>query len=245
MVNFKNKFNKEYKNFDAISDEWWEEDGKFAILHKINPIRINYILDQILSHKKTKKIKKNPLNKIKIIDLGCGGGLTCEPLKRLGAEVTGVDFIKNNINNAKKHAKDNNLKIKYYVADINKINLKEKYDVILLLEIIEHLENWEEIIEKTYKFLNKGGIIIISSINRNLISKIFALFVAENILQWVPKGTHEYKKLIKPDELTIKLKKINYKIKNITGMNYNPISRKWNLSKKIKNINYFCTAIKN
>ena len=243
-----NKINnnkKDYLNFKSNADQWWLENGKFEILHKINPIRIKYIINQILSNIKFKNRKKNiVLNKIKIIDVGCGGGLVCEPLSRLGADVVGVDFIKKNIKIAKKHAADEGLNINYLVKDINNINLKKKFDVLLLLEVIEHLDNWQKIIKKIDKLIKPNGLIIISSINRNFLSKIFALFIAEKILGWIPIGTHNYNNLIKPKELINVLKINNYKIKNISGMNYNPLTRNWNLSNTNTNINYFCSAQK-
>ena len=236
--------NKEYNNFKSFANQWWDENGKFSVLHKINPIRINYILKQISKIKNQKSKNKNYLNKIKIIDVGCGGGLVCEPLARLGAKVSGLDFVKKNIQVAKKHAFNENLNINYFVSDINNIKLNERYDIILLLEVIEHIDNWKKIINKLNYCLKPGGIIIISSINRNLLSAVMALFVAEKILKWIPRGTHNYNKLIKPSELINTLKKNKFKTIDLTGMTYNPVTREWYLSKNNTLVNYFCTAQK-
>jgi len=240
----KNNKDKEFLNFDSLADEWWDENGKFSILHKINPIRIKYIVNQISKYSKIKKTIKLPLKNLKIVDVGCGGGLVCEPLNKLGAQVLGIDFVKKNIKIAKKHALKENLKIKYIVNNINNLKLKKKYDVILLLEIIEHVENWHKTIRSINKFLNPNGIIILSTINRNFLSQFFAIFIAEKILRWIPQGTHNYQKLVKPKELTNILKKNNFKVLDLTGMNYNPLTREWELSKNSTKINYFCTAQK-
>ena len=234
----------EYSKFNSIASQWWDENGDFSILHKINPIRIRYILNQIEKTKKKHKSNKKYFQNIKIIDIGCGGGLVCEPLARLGAKVSGLDFVKKNIKIAKQHAYKENLNINYFISNIDKLKLRKKYDVILLLEVIEHLNCWEEIIKKVNGYLKPGGILIISSINRNLFSAIAAVFFAEKVLKWLPKGTHDYNKLVKPEELIDVLKKNNFIISNLCGMIFNPLKRNWFLSKKNTRINYFCTAQK-
>ena len=223
----------EFDHFSKISSEWWDPNGKFKILHKIAPIRIQYILSNI---------DRKKIENLQIIDLGCGGGLICEPLARLKANITGIDFVRENIEIAKAHAKESKLKINYFYSDLDKINLKKKYDIILLLEVIEHLEDWENIIPRIKKNLKPNGKIIFSTINRTFLSKIFAIFIAENFLKWVPKKTHDYNKLVKPEELKKELIKNEFKIKNVTGMNFNPIMNEWSLSSSLHNMNYFCTA---
>ena len=235
------KLNKEKENFELISNEWWVENSKFSILHKINPLRIKYIIEQIMNNKKTKT--KNIVNS-KIIDIGCGGGLICEPLARLGALVSGVDFVKKNILVAKKHALKENLNINYICCEIEKLSFNKKYDVILLLEVLEHINDWKGTINKVKKFLKKDGIIIFSTINRNILSGILTIFFAEKILKWIPDNTHTYKKFIKPQELVNELKLNKFKILDLKGIVYNPISREWKLSKNKLKINYFCTAKK-
>ena len=231
MMNIKSK-NEEFALFNQLSDEWWNENGKFKILHQIKINRITYILDQI----NNKDIKN-----LKILDVGCGGGIICEPLARLGAKVTGIDFAPNNIKVAKIHSNKNKLKIKYIYKDIEKSKIDEKFDVILMFEVLEHLDNWKKTIKNIKKNLNKNGIIIISTINRNLLSKLFAINVAENILRWIPKGTHDYNKLIKPEELKLTLKKESFHFENIKGLVYDPFNGEWKLSENYT-INYFCTA---
>ena len=230
-MNIKSK-NEEFALFNQLSDEWWNENGKFKILHQIKSHRMAYILDQI---------NNRNIKNLKILDVGCGGGIICEPLARLGAKVTGIDFVPNNIKAAKIHSKKNKLKIKYINKDIEKSKLDEKFDIILMFEVLEHLDNWKKTIKNIKKNLNKNGLIIISTINRNLLSKLFAINIAENILHWIPKGTHDYNKLIKPEELKKILLKEKFNFNNIKGLVFNPLNREWKLSKNYM-INYFCTA---
>ena len=231
MMNIKSK-NEEFAFFNQLSDEWWNENGKFKILHQIKSHRMSYILDQI---------NNRNIRNLKILDVGCGGGIICEPLARLGANVTGIDFAPNNIIAAKIHSKKNKLKINYINKDIEKSKLDEKFDIILMFEVLEHLDNWKKTIKNIKKNLNKNGLLIISTINRNLLSKLFAINIAENILHWIPKGTHDYNKLIKPEELKKILLKEKFNFNNIKGLVFNPLNREWKLSKNYM-INYFCTA---
>ena len=231
MMNIKSK-NEEFAFFNQLSDEWWNENGKFKILHQIKSHRMSYILDQI---------NNRNIRNLKILDVGCGGGIICEPLARLGAKVTGIDFAPNNIIAAKIHSKKNKLKINYINKDIEKSKLNEKFDIILMFEVLEHLDNWKKTIKNIKKNLNKNGLLIISTINRNLLSKLFAINIAENILHWIPKGTHDYNKLIKPEELKKILLKEKFNFNNIKGLVFNPLNREWKLSKNYM-INYFCTA---
>ena len=235
-MNKKTSKNHEFDQFRQIANDWWLPDGKFKILHQILPLRIDYIL---------KTIGKKNLKNLDILDMGCGGGLTCEALARLNANVTGIDFVSENIEIAKKHAKKSKLKINYLNEDIDKIKLKNKYDVILVLEVIEHLDNWKNLILNIKKNLKPGGLLILSTINKTKLSKFFVIFIAENIIKWIPKKTHNYNKLVSAEELTKYLKTENFKIKNIQGMNFNLITREWYLSKKFYLMNYFCSAILN
>ena len=230
-MNIKSK-NEEFALFKQLSDEWWNENGKFKILHQIKRHRMTYILDQI---------NNRNIKNLKILDVGCGGGIICEPLARLGAKVTGIDFVPNNIKAAKIHSKKNKLKIQYIYKDIEKSKLDEKFDLILMFEVLEHLDNWKKTIKNIKKNLNKNGMIIISTINRNLLSKLFAINIAENILHWVPIGTHDYNKLIKPEELKKTLSKEDFHFTDIKGLVFDPLNREWKLSKNYM-INYFCTA---
>ena len=234
----------EFNHFETLADEWWEPDGKFKILHSLTPIRIKYIKNKLFEKKQLIKFSKKSLSKFNILDLGCGGGLVCEPLARLGANITGIDFVKQNIIAAKKHAKKSNTNIEYLHQNINNLKLKKKYDAVLILEVLEHIEDWKKIIINVKKLLKPGGKMIISTINRNFFSKLFAIFIAENILKWIPKKTHTYSKLIKPEELRPFLNKNKINVTDVSGLIFNPLSGQWMLDKNNCLINYFCTAIK-
>jgi len=227
-------FNKEHDLFKSLSEEWWNENGKFRILHKIRPIRVKYILDQM---------NKKKLKNLDILDLGCGGGLVSESLSRLGANVTGIDFVKNNIEVAKQHSNKKKLKINYKYANIETLKIKKKYDLIIMYEILEHLDNWEYFLINISKNLKSKGILVISTINRNILSKFATIYLAENVLRWIPRGTHTYEKYIKPQEITNCLESKNFILKSLKGLVYNPIDMDWKLSNNT-NINYFCTYYK-
>ena len=226
-----NKKNKEYNFFNKLSEEWWDENGKFGILHKIRPLRIEYILQQL-----NNKTVKN----LKILDIGCGGGLVSESLSKLGAVVTGIDFAENNIKVAKQHSTKLGLKIDYKIGDIEKIKLKKNFDVIIAFEVLEHLNDWKKFLNQIKNNLNKNGIFIISTINRNLLSKYTAIFIAENLLRWIPKGTHDYNKFIKPNEIIDNFKNSDLIFNDLTGLVYDPTELRWRLSKNTM-INYFCS----
>ena len=223
----------EFEHFTKLADQWWSESGKFKILHDLQPLRVQYIIDQIWPKK---------INKLKILDLGCGGGLVCEPLAKLGANVTGVDFVKQNIEAAKIHAMKNKLKINYIHKDVNDIKLKSSYDVIIAYEVLEHLKDWPDLIKKIKTLLKANGKLIISTINRNFFSKIIAIYIAEKILKWIPEDTHDYNKFIKPKELEKVLQRENFKVNNFTGLVFNPIENIWKLNANKTKINYFCSA---
>ena len=234
---------KEIEKFSKIAEEWWNPDGKFKPLHKFNPIRISYIKENII---KTFKInqKKTPLKNLKILDIGCGGGLLSEPMCRLGADVTAIDASKKNINVAKLHCKKNNLKIKYICASPEKLKIKNKFDVILNMEIVEHVEDVNFFLKSCSNLLKKNGIMFVATLNKTLKSYMFAIVGAEYILRWLPIGTHEWEKFIKPDELISILKKNNFELDQIDGMKFNLIMDRWIISKD-KSINYIAKFIKN
>ena len=234
---------KEIEKFSKIAEEWWNPTGKFRPLHKFNPIRIKYIKNNLINDFSLKN-KKKPLGGLKILDIGCGGGLLSEPLARLGAKVTGIDPIKRNIEIAKHHLKKSKLDIEYYNSSPEKFNPNNKYDVILNMEIIEHVENVNFFIKQSTKFLKKSGIMFIATLNQTIKSYIFAIIGAEYILKWLPIGTHDWQKFIKPDELIEICKKNSLILKNIDGMSFNPVLDKWNISDD-KSINYITKFKKN
>ena len=209
-----NTINKlEIAKFSKIAEEWWNPNGKFKPLHNFNPIRIRYIKDNIIKDFNLKASDK-PLKKIDILDIGCGGGLLAEPMCRLGANVVGIDASKKNIEIAKFHAKKNKLKINYITASPEKLKIKKKFDVILNMEIVEHVDDIDFFIKESSKLLKKSGLMFIATLNKTLKSYAFAIIGAEYILKWLPIGTHDWEKFIKPSDL-IKISKKNKRISKI------------------------------
>ena len=234
---------KEIEKFSKMAADWWSPNGKFKPLHKFNPIRIKYIKENIINNFKLDN-KRKPLNNIQILDIGCGGGLLTEPMKRLGAEVTGIDASMKNINIAKIHAKKNNLKIKYLCSSPEKLKIKKKFDVILNMEIIEHVEDVEFFLKSCSKLLKKNGLMFVATINKTLKSYVFAIVGAEYILKWLPIGTHEWEKFVRPEDLKSILKKNNLVLSRLDGMKFNIIKNEWNISKDTS-INYIAKFKKN
>tara|TARA_B100001094_G_scaffold76503_1_gene72892 strand:+ start:51 stop:779 length:729 start_codon:yes stop_codon:yes gene_type:complete len=234
---------KEIEKFSKIAEEWWNPEGKFKPLHKFNPTRISYIKENII---KTFKInqKINPLKNVKILDIGCGGGLLSEPMCRLGAKVTAIDASEKNISVAKLHSKKNNLKIKYICTSPEKLNKNTKFDVILNMEIVEHVGDINFFLKSCSNLIKKNGIMFVATLNKTLKSYIFAIVGAEYVLRWLPIGTHEWDKFVKPDELIDILKKNNLTLERIDGMKFALLIDKWNISKD-KSVNYIAKFIKN
>jgi len=238
-----NTINKEeIEKFSRIAEEWWNPTGKFKPLHKFNPIRISYIKENIISTFKIKNSDK-PLKNLKILDIGCGGGLLSEPMCRLGADVTGIDASEKNIQVAKLHAKKNNLRIKYVSTSPENFKTETKFDVILNMEIIEHVEDVNFFLESCSSLLRKNGIMFVATINKTLKSYLFAIIGAEYILQWLPIGTHEWDKFVNPDDLINISKKYNLNLENLEGMKFNIFKDEWSLSSD-KSINYIGKFIK-
>ena len=235
---------KEIEKFSKMASEWWDPNGKFKPLHKFNPIRIKYIKENIISSFQLKKNTNKPLEKIDILDIGCGGGLLSEPMTRLGAKVTGIDASDKNIKIAKLHAKKNRLNINYLCSSPEKIKIKHKFDVILNMEIIEHVEDINFFIKSCSKLLKKNGIMFVATLNKTLKSYVFAIIGAEYILRWLPIGTHDWEKFVKPHDLKEILNQNNFKLEKLDGMNFNLIKDEWSISKDTS-INYISKFIKN
>ena len=233
---------KEIEKFSKLSEEWWNPLGKFRPLHKLNPIRIKYIKQNIIEHFNIANLK-NPLNNLSLLDVGCGGGLLSEPMCRLGAKVTGIDAIRKNIDIAKIHAKKNKLNINYVTGSPEKLKIKKKFDVILNMETIEHVSDLNYFIKSCANLLKKNGIIFIATINRTLKSYLFAIAGAEYILRWLPIGTHDWNLFVKPEELIKISMKHNLKSNRIHGMIYNPLLDQWKTSKD-NSVNYISSFIK-
>ena len=236
--------NEELLKFEALAAEWWDQEGKFKPLHMLNPCRLGFITDHLSLYLSRDLSAKKPLKGLKVLDIGCGGGLLCEPMARLGAEVVGIDVVEKNIKIAAVHAEKAGLKIDYRHISVEKLGKENgKYDVVLNMEVIEHVDHPDEFISTCASMLKKDGLIFCSTINRNVKSYLFAILGAEYVMNWLPKGTHDWKKFITPEELKIIFRSSGLNISEILGMKYNPIYDNWYISEDTS-VNYLGTAIK-
>ncbi len=226
---------QEIEKFSAIAAEWWDESGKFAPLHKINPIRVGYIRDAIYAHFNIDKLEG-----ISLVDIGCGGGLVCEPMARLGAKVTGVDGGEKNVKTAMAHAQAMQLTIDYKTTTAESLaETGEQYDVVLALEIIEHVADVELFLNSVAKLVKPGGLLIMSTLNRTMKSYALAIVGAEYVLRWLPRGTHDWKKFLTPAELIQPLQAAGLTHKESKGMVMNPLKWEWSMSDTDLEVNYY------
>jgi len=233
---------KEIEKFSNMAAEWWDPEGKFKPLHKFNPIRIKYIKENIIKEFQLKN-KRYPLSGINILDIGCGGGLLSEPMCRLGANVTAIDASNKNIAIANLHAKKNNLKINYLCSSPEKLKIAKKFDVILNMEIVEHVEDVDFFLKSCASLLKKNGLMFVATINKTLKSYFFAIVGAEYILRWLPAGTHDWEKFVKPEYLKKILLKNNLSLNGIDGMSFNIVKDEWNISRDLS-VNYIAKFTK-
>ena len=227
---------KEIDKFSKLADEWWDPEGKFKPLHNFNPVRLRYIKDTI-AKKFGNKSEKLPLKDIKILDIGCGGGLLSEPLSRLGATVTGIDASDRNIKIAKMHLKKSKLDINYYCSSPESFEAKEKFDVVLNMEIVEHVDNVDFFLLKSSELLKKDGLMFIATLNKTLKSYIFAIVGAEYILKWLPIGTHDWNKFVKPDDLINICKNSSLNLNDLIGVKFDILKNEWVVSED-SSVNY-------
>ena len=229
--NYKSTLYDSSRVFDILSDEWWDENGSFKALHSFNLIRLEYL---------KKNNPKKSFNGLRVLDIGCGGGILCEPLSRLGAEVTGIDSNEKAINAAKEHAKIKNLKINYINGELSKV-AKYSFDIITCMEVLEHVENVNQIISISNDILTKNGIFFGSTINKTFSSYLFAIFFAENVLKIVPRGTHEWKKFLKPNYVKKQFLENDFNNFEVQGVIYNPFKNRWSFSDRTL-VNYMFFA---
>ena len=234
---------KEIEKFSKIANDWWNPNGKFKPLHLFNPARVKFIKEKIISHFNSNRKSNEPLKNLKILDIGCGGGLLCEPLTRMGAKVTGIDASLNNIKAAKLHAEEMGLDINYIHTSPENLSIKNKFDIILNMEVVEHVSNLKLFIENCSSLVEKNGIMFVATINRNLKSYIFAILGAEYVLRWLPIGTHEWDKFLTPQELEIIAKQNNFHLDELVGMSYNLIKKEW-IKNNDPSVNYIATFLK-
>ena len=227
---------KEIDKFSKLADEWWDPEGKFKPLHNFNPVRLKYIKNTIIE-KYGKKSEKLPLKNIKILDIGCGGGLLSEPLSRLGATVTGIDASDRNIKIAKMHLEKSKLEIDYYCSSPDKFVAKEKFDVVLNMEIVEHVDNVDFFLFKSSELLKKNGLMFIATLNKTLKSYVFAIIGAEYILKWLPIGTHDWNKFLTPEDLISICKSNSLNLNDLIGVKFDILKNEWIVSED-SSVNY-------
>ena len=235
---------EEIQKFSKLADEWWDVNGKFKPLHMFNPIRIEYITEKIKQHFQINDNKAKFLNGLNILDIGCGCGLISEPMARLGGKITGIDASKKNIQVAKMHSIKSNLKINYLNKSPEQLENLEKFDVILNLEIVEHVDNVGLYIKSCYNLLKKDGLMFTATLNRSLMSYLKAIIGAEYILRWLPIGTHDWNKFLKPEELEKLLQNEKFSTVDVKGLEFNPFLKKWKKSDNLS-VNYIISSLKN
>lgn len=232
----------EVERFSAMAAEWWDPQGKFRPLHKFNPVRLGYIRDQVSARFGRDPHSARPFEGLRFLDIGCGGGLLCEPMTRLGAEVVGVDPAERNIEVARLHAEQGGLKIDYRATTAEALaDGGEKFDVILNMEVVEHVADVDLFVSRCAEMVKPGGIMFVATINRTLKALGLAIIGAEYVLRWLPRGTHQYEKLVRPEELEAALTNSGLAIADRTGVTYNPLADRWGRSKDM-DVNYMMLA---
>jgi len=232
---------REIEHFSKDAPRWWDENGPFRPLHRLNPVRLRYIREQIERHYGLDSHNLATFKGLSVLDIGCGGGLVCEPMARLGAAVTGMDADAQAVEVARQHAKQGGLRIDYKTGSTE--NLEKTFDVVLALEIVEHVNDGDQFVNNCVDLCKPGGIIIFSTLNRTAKSFALGIVAAEYLLRWVPQGTHQWKKFVRPSELARAIRNAGAKESNIRGLNFNPLKNEFELSDQTS-VNYFMTAEK-
>ncbi len=226
--------------FSVIAAEWWDPNGKFAPLHAINPTRLAYIRDQALARFNRSGAVRTPFSGLRMLDIGCGGGLICEPLARLGFEVTGVDASETNISVARTHADEQGLKIDYRAATVEAL-IQANHppaDLVVNMEVVEHVVDPGAFLRDSVRLVAPGGLMVFATLNRTLKSLALGKLAAEHLLRWVPAGTHDWKKFVTPDEVRQHLSSESVSIDGPTGMSFDPLRGRWSTSSDAS-VNYF------
>ncbi|GLR98810.1 MULTISPECIES: bifunctional 2-polyprenyl-6-hydroxyphenol methylase/3-demethylubiquinol 3-O-methyltransferase UbiG [Bradyrhizobium] len=231
----------EIAKFSKLSAEWWDPKGKMAPLHRINPLRLGYIRDAACRKFERNVRSLNCLGGLRVLDIGCGAGLLCEPLSRLGAQVIGIDPSQSNIAAAKLHADKSHLAIDYRCTTVEEIDPRERFDIVLAMEVVEHVTDVGVFLKRCASMLKPNGLMVVSTLNRNWKSFALAIVGAEYVLRWLPRGTHEWNKFVTPDELAKHLLDNRLVITEQTGVVYSPFADKWTLSSDM-DVNYMVVA---
>lgn len=232
----------EVDRFSAMAAEWWDPAGKFRPLHKINPVRLAYIRDKVAAHYRRDPKTHRPLEGLRILDIGCGGGLLSEPVARMGASVLGADASEKNIGIARTHAEQTGVPVDYRAVTAEALSeAGETFDVVLNMEVVEHVADVDFFISTCASMVRPGGLMLISTINRTMKAMALAIVGAEYVLRWLPRGTHQYEKLVRPEELRAPLTTSGMDVVDEIGVFFNPLLNQWNLSKDT-DVNYMILA---
>jgi 2-polyprenyl-6-hydroxyphenyl methylase/3-demethylubiquinone-9 3-methyltransferase len=231
----------EVAKFSQLSDEWWDPKGRMAPLHKINPLRLSYIRDAACRKFQRNAKSLSCLSGLRVLDIGCGAGLLCEPFTRLGAQVIGVDPSATNIAAAKAHADRGHLSIDYRCTTVEEMDPRERFDIVLAMEVVEHVSDVGAFLNRCAGMLKPGGLMVVSTLNRNWKSFALAIVGAEYVLRWLPRGTHQWDKFVTPDELARHLLASRLVVTEETGVVYSPFADRWSLSSDT-DVNYMVIA---
>jgi 2-polyprenyl-6-hydroxyphenyl methylase/3-demethylubiquinone-9 3-methyltransferase len=235
----------EIARFSRIAEEWWDPTGKFAPLHRLNPVRLGYIRDRAADHWKRDPLSGSPLHGLSLLDIGCGGGLLCEPMTRLGARVTGIDAADRNIATARLHAEGQGLVVDYRETTAEALAAEgRQYDIVLALEIVEHVADVDLFLKTCGQLAKPGGLVFLSTLNRTAKAWALAIAGAEYVLRWLPRGTHDWRKFLKPSEAVRGLRAGGVETKEIVGVVFSPLSRAWSLNARDLDVNYMLYGLK-
>ncbi|MFN3227436.1 MAG: bifunctional 2-polyprenyl-6-hydroxyphenol methylase/3-demethylubiquinol 3-O-methyltransferase UbiG [Hyphomicrobiales bacterium] len=233
----------EVARFSALAAEWWDPKGKFGVLHKFNPVRLAYIREKLCAHFGLDEKLAHPFKGLRILDIGCGGGLICEPMARLGATIVGVDASQKNINTASVHAREQGLAIDYRATTAEALRADgETFDVVLNMEVVEHVADVDSFVADCAAMVKPGGLMVIATINRTAKAFFMAIIGAERLLRWLPVGTHQYEKLVKPEELASALAPTGMAIIDKAGVAFNPLEDRWKRVPNDLDVNYMVLA---
>jgi 2-polyprenyl-6-hydroxyphenyl methylase/3-demethylubiquinone-9 3-methyltransferase len=235
----------EVAKFAAMAEAWWDPDGEFRPLHRFNPVRLGFIRDRLCAHFGRDPLSDRPLAGLKVLDVGCGGGLLSEPLTRLGAEVTGLDAAEENIKVAALHAEESGLKIDYRHGSVEALaESAARFDAVLNMEVVEHVAEVDSFLAASAALVRPGGVMVLATLNRTPKAFLLAIVGAEYLLRWLPRGTHDWRRFLKPSELARSLRRAGLEITELTGVAYNPLTDGWRLAPRDLDVNYMLVAVK-
>lgn len=235
---------EEVARFSAMADEWWDPAGKFKPLHKFNPIRLGYIRDRLCAHFGRDPRSLTPLDGLTLLDVGCGGGLISEPLARMGAIVTGIDASEKNIGTARAHAARGDLEIDYRCTTAEDLLAAgETFDIVLSLEVVEHVADVDLFLDSCTALVRDGGAMVLATLNRTPKAFMFGIVGAEYVMRWLPRGTHDWKKFVRPSELCRNLRRNGVDVSDISGLSFNPLTDEWRVSGDVS-VNYILFGTK-